>query len=194
MSKKLGRRPSVGFVFLVSAHLLLISILAWGYTTPELDRVWLIQQGMHRDNFDGLSASDVQTIRTALRHYPGLPRAFIGHAPFGFVEPAEDGWVKLRQPHLITDGNIHGTISMVVDCRAPQMAFPVTVVFDYEGHQLRLRFLENSQRRLDLQFDPQSRSKWVQVSVESAQVKGSRGFAPEIRIKAPDVPGQDAAP
>ena len=194
MSKKLGRRPSVGFVFLVSAHLLLISILAWGYTTPELDRVWLIQQGMHRDNFDGLSAPDVQTIRTALRHYPGLPRAFIGHAPFGFVEPAEDGWVKLRQPHLITDGNIHGTVSMVVDCRAPQMAFPVTVVFDYEGHQLRLRFLENSQRRLDLQFDPQSRSKWVQVGVEPAQVKGSRGFAPEIRIKAPDVPGQDAAP
>ena len=94
MSRKLGRRPSVGFVFLVSAHLLLISLLAWGYTTPELDRVWLIQQGMHRDNFDGLSAPDVQTIKTALRHYPDLPRAFIGRAPFGFVEPAEDGWVS----------------------------------------------------------------------------------------------------
>jgi len=169
-------------------------MLAWGYATPELDGVWLIQQAMHRDNFDGLSASDVQTIRTALRHYPGLSRAFIGRAPLGFVEPTEDGWVKLRLPHLVTDGNAHGTVPVVVDCRAPQLAFPVAILFDYEGRRQSLRFLENGQQRLELQFDSQPRSKWVQVSVEPAQAKGSRGLAPEIRIKAPDVPRQDAAP
>lgn len=194
MSRTIVRRPSVGFVFLVSAHLLLISMLAWGYTTPELDRVWLIQQRMHRDNFDGLLTLDAQAIRTALHDYPGLPRAFNGRAPLGFVEPTEDGWVKVHQPHLIVSGDNRGPVSVVVDCRAPQLAFPVTVWFDYEGHREMLRFLGNGQQHLQLQFDSRSQPKWVQVNVEPTQSGGSRPVTPEIRIKVPDVPEQDATP
>ncbi len=194
MKWRLRQRPSVGFVFLVSSHLLLISMLAWGYTKPELDKVWLITQRMQRDSFNGLSALDMQTIRTALLHYPDLPRAFIGRAPFGFVEPTDDGWVKLSHPHLITDGTMRGTVPMTVECRAPQSAFPLVVSFDYEGRHQSLRFLENGQQSLELQSDSQPRSVWVQVSVEPAQTADPQRPTPEIRIKAPTVPGQTAAP
>lgn len=95
MRRKIGLRPSFGFVFLASSHLLLISMLVWGYTKPELDSVWLTLQRMQRDNFNGLSALDAQTIMASLPRYPGLPRVFIGRAHIGFVEPTEDGWVKL---------------------------------------------------------------------------------------------------
>ncbi len=179
---------------MVSSYLLLISMLAWGYSKPELDRVWLIVQRMQRDNFNGLSALDAQTIRTALRHYPDLPRAFIGPAPFGFVEPTEDGWVKLSHSHLIADGANHGTVPMIVDCRAPYSAFPVIVSFDYEGRRQNLRFLENGQQRLELRFDSPARSAWVQVSAEPAQAGSPQRLTPEIRIQAPGVPSQTVAP
>jgi hypothetical protein len=94
MRRTAGLRPSWGFVFLVSSHLLLISMLAWGYTKPELELVWLVLQRMQRDNFNGLSVPDARTIETSLKHYPELSRVFTGHAPIGFVEPTQDGWVS----------------------------------------------------------------------------------------------------
>ena len=194
MRRTVGLRPSVGFVFLVSSHLLLISMLAWGYTEPELDKVWLILQRMQRDNFNGLSALDAQTIRTSLHDYPGLPRVFIGRAPFGFVEPTLDGWANLSQSHLITDGTIHGMVPLAIECRAPHSVFPVTVSFDYEGHHQSLRFLDNGLQRFELQLDSTPRPAWVQVSIKPEHALSPQPLAPEVRIKTSSEPVQTAVP
>jgi hypothetical protein len=194
MRRTAGLRPSLGFVFLVSSHLLLISMLAWGYTEPELDKVWLTLQRMQRDNFDGLSALDAQTIRTSLHDYPGLTRVFIGRAPLGFVEPTQDGWVKLHQAHLITDGTIHGMVPLAIECRAPHSVFPVTVSFDYEGHHEICRFLDSGLQRLELQLDSTPQPAWVQVSIKPEHAASSQPLASEVRIKTPSEPVQTAVP
>jgi hypothetical protein len=194
MKRTIGLRPSWGFVFLVSSHLLLISMLAWGYTEPELDKVWLTIQRMQRDNFNGLSALDAQTIRTSLHDYPGLPRVFIGQEHFGFVEPTQEGWVKLPESHLISDGTIHGTAALAIECRAPDSAFPVTVSFDYEGHHQSLRFLENGLQRLELQLDSTPRPAWVQVSIKPEHAASPKPLPPEVRIKTSSESVQTVVP
>ncbi len=101
-------RPSAGFLLVVFSYSVLVAILVWGFSTPELDRVWLITQQMHRRSFAGLSANDVQTLRTALLHYPTLPRAFIGQSAIGFVEPTSDGWMSLPRPYVVASAQASG--------------------------------------------------------------------------------------
>lgn len=194
MSRAIRQRPSFGFLFVLSSYVLLISMLAWGSSQPELDRVWLVLQSMQRDGFSGLSAPDVQNLRKALRQYPGFPRALIGRAPIGWVEPTKEGWIGLRKPHLVIDGYFHGSLPLAVECRAPPLAFPVTVSFDYEGQRQSLRFPENGRQSLNMHLEPQLRPGWVQVSVDPTQVGSDQSLRPEIRIKAQGVPEHEAAP
>ena len=194
MRRTVGLRPSLGFVFLVASHLLLISMLAWGYTKPELDRVWLALQRMQRYNFNGLSVPDAQTIRTSLEHYPELKRVLIGNAHLGFVEPTQDGWVRLPLAHLITDGSLSGTVPMNVECRAPRSAYPVTVSFDNERDHQSLQFLESGQQRLALQLGSRSRSTWVRVSVTPEHAGSPQPPAPEVRVTNLGESAQTVAP
>jgi hypothetical protein len=169
-------------------------MLAWGYSQPDLDRVWPILQNMQRDGFTGLSAPEVQTLRKVLRQYPGFPRVLIGRASIGFVEPTKDGWISLRKPTLVSDGHSHGSLPLVVECRAPLLAFPVTVSFDQEGQRQNLRFSETGKQSLNLHGAPQLQPAWVQLSINPAQAESAQRLMPEIRVHSQGVPEPRAVP
>ena len=168
MTKAIALRPSVGFIFLVSSYLLLLFVLSWGYSKPELDRVWLIQQSMLRRQFAGLCARDVQTLKTALNHYPGLPLAFIGRAQIGFIEPTHQGWISIPRSHVVTDGHTSGVLAIEVECQAPDNEFPVVVSFDRDGLRQYLRFPEGGRQRLEMQLGARAAPALIQMSIEPA--------------------------
>lgn len=179
-------RPSVGFVFVALSYTLLAATLAWGFSTPELDRVWRIMQSMQRLDFVEITSKDVQILKTALQHYPALPRAFIGRAPIGFVEPTRAGWMTHSRSHVITSAQPQHKLALNVECRAPANAFPVNVVFERDGVRQEIQFSTSGRQHVDLPLASPTKPEWIPVTIKSS-AGSPGGESPQIRL---DVQGQ----
>jgi hypothetical protein len=119
--------PSLGFGMLVASYGLLAAFLAWGFTTPELDRAWRVIQHTREPDFAGLRASELQTLSAALRRHPGLARALAERSPAGFVEPSPDGCSCLPVSHLVLQPTPGQSLRVQLASRGDRAAFPLTV-------------------------------------------------------------------
>ena len=156
--------PSAGFAFVMASYTFLVTFLAWGARTPELDRAWHVLQGMKRDDFGGLTPAEAKLLSSELRRYPGFAQALVGRALVGWVEPTDGGWMALRRPHLVVQPK--SAVRVSVECRAPANAYPVTVTFAApELHQV-LRYERDGRQSFAPSAGQQAR--WVEVEVSSA--------------------------
>jgi hypothetical protein len=194
MKRTLVRWPTLGFFLMVASYGLLIAVLAWGFSQPELDRAWHILEGMKRDNYGGLTRAEAETLSTLLVRHPGFAQALVGRAPVGWVEPTEDGWTALRSAHLVIQANPVDQLRVAAECRAPKAAYPVTVAFRADGLKQELRYEQDGRQTFDLPAGQPAQALWVEVTIDSAR-PGATGAAPaELRITADKASGQKAAP
>ena len=190
---KVNLRPSAGFLLLVSSYVLLGITLAWGASTPELDRVWKIMQGMQRREFAELTSKDISTLKGALQHYPTLPRAFIGKATLGFIEPTHDGWMSIIRPHIVTGAHSQSSITLDVECEALPSAFPVAVTLEREAGRQALRFDESGHQRIELHFAQPAKPELVPLVITPAG-RNPQKQAPRIRLTVQEHPSHMVSP
>ena len=181
-------RPSAGFLLLVVSCLLLIATLVWGLSTPELERVWLITQGMQRSGFRSLAAEDVKRLQVALAHYPTLPRAFIGRASVGFIEPTHEGWINLAQSHIIRSGLPANKITLDIECQAAASSYPITIALEKNAGRRELRFDADGRQSLELQLEQPAAPEIIRVTIKSASGNQEKGGV-RIKVSAPGLSG-----
>jgi hypothetical protein len=176
------RRLSFGFLVFLGSHCLLVAFLAWGYTRPDLDLGWYILQKMRRTNFEGLSLSDVETLRRLLRKHPQFSQVLIGSNRLGFVEPTDDGWMSLPAAHVVVQPSSGAPLEVRVGCRAPRSAYPVSVALEVSGSREVLDFASDGQRVVDWSRKASSAPLWVQVDIKPNSAGIGLGAAPEVHI------------
>jgi hypothetical protein len=186
------RPPSFGFLLLAISYGLLVSLLAWGYRQPDLESGWYILQKMQRANFAGLAPPDVQTLNRLLHKYPQFARALIGRSALGFVEPTDDGWMSLPEAHVVVQASPSVPLKVLVDCRAPRSAYPVSVAIELSGSRVVLEFAESSQKVVDWSTKTSSVPLWAQVNVKPSSPRVGTSAGPEVRIRAANADSQKA--
>jgi len=185
--------PSAGFVLMLFTHALLLVTLAWGASTPDLERVWVLTQNLQRRQFVALTPKDVDLLRGALTHYPTLSRAFIGRAQLGFVEPSRNGWNTLPRSHIITSAQLTGVVHIQLECQAPATAFPVTIMLERASRRHELRFTESGRREVVLEFTVPHKPELIAVTVSSASSDSSSEQV-KIALRTLSPPGAKGSP
>jgi len=185
--------PSAGFVLMVCTHALLLATLAWGASTPELERVWVLTQNLQRQQSVALTPKDVNLLRGALTRYPTLPRVFIGRGQLGFVEPSRNGWNTLPRSHIITSAQLTGVVHIQLECQAPATAFPVTIMLERASRRHELRFTESGRREVVLEFTVPHKPELIAVTVSSASSDSSREQV-KIALRTLSPPGAKGSP
>jgi hypothetical protein len=141
MNRRFARRwPSLGFGVLVASYGLLAAFLAWGFSTPELDRVWRILQPTGESGFTRLGPSQLQTLSAALRRHPKLAGALTERSPVGFVEPSPGGCTRMPVSHLVLQPAPGQSLRIDVVSRGDSGAFPLTVSLGGAGVARALHF------------------------------------------------------
>ena len=181
-------RPSAGFVLLIISYSLLITTFAWGFATPELERIWALMQSMQRSQFAELAPKQVQTLKTALGHYPTLSRAFLGRAAIGFVEPTRDGWVSIPKSHVITSAQLRGALSVDVECQAPAGAFPISVMFERAAGRQLLRFESAGKQRMALEVLAPASPEIISVITSSSSNPRNQAIKVRLAVQGPPEP------
>ena len=170
-------------MLLTASHLLLVSVLAWGYSQPELDRAWVILQEMHSDGFTSLSAKDVQLLQKSLKRNPNFARAILGHDSVRFVEPTRDGWTARPSANIVIKSKSGTPRFLVVECRAQLGAYPVTVNFESDSFRQSLRYTENGQQTIELGAKVASSPLWVKVRIQPSNQAEYTAGLPEIHVE-----------
>jgi hypothetical protein len=67
-------RPSGGFMLLCLTYAGLVGLLAWGFATPDLDRVWTLYHELRIGRRPPLSHNDWQLLRRTVEEQPDLAR------------------------------------------------------------------------------------------------------------------------
>jgi hypothetical protein len=69
------RWPSVGFLLVCGCYALVLAFFAWGFCSPDLDRVWTLEHRAALGQIDHLSRADRALLSRALARYPALAAA-----------------------------------------------------------------------------------------------------------------------
>ncbi|MBI3180467.1 MAG: hypothetical protein HYZ27_12445 [Deltaproteobacteria bacterium] len=93
--------PGAGFVLLVSVVVAGGAFLAWGLTTPPLERVWHMQLELMLGTRDALSSRDFRLLQDTLARYPELADNMLDDAPDGLVSAATGGMVDTGYAYLV---------------------------------------------------------------------------------------------
>ena len=177
-------RPSLGFGLLLASWASLAGLLGWGFSPPELDRVWWVVQRMKLDDFSGLTEAEAELITRAVQRRPELAAAFAGGSrPVGVVEPTQQGWTSLRHFHVVVHTQPPAPLRVSVECRGPAAAFPATVSFAADAFRQRIECPQAGRHSFDLPapltHPPRVLRGWAQPS---ATASGSACARFQLRI------------
>jgi hypothetical protein len=195
MSTRLAPKwPSPGFGILVASYALLVGFLAWGFATPELDRVWRTVQRMREPGFTLLRPSELQTLSDALRRHPTLALALAQRSPVGFIEPSPDGCTSAPVSHLLVQPAPGSPLRIEASARGASARFPLTVALRGEGIARTLRFDAPAHTDLVLPPDEPPVPTLVTVTVTAARAPTAPSSPVRLCIEGQALPPGKAAP
>lgn len=105
--------PSGGFIAICLTYCLVFGFFMWGFTTPELDRVWTICHEIQSGKTTKLQNKDLIILSRNMAKYPNLAGELLKGKNIGLITPNNEGWSKtgnaivLRTPDSVTDSTLN---------------------------------------------------------------------------------------
>ncbi len=130
-------RPGAGFILLVAVTALVSAFFAWGFSEPDLDRLWFLKQGIeqHRIVPDG---EQLAFLDGMLRRHRVLADDVLDGTGAQLIEPTVEGWTPAPLTHLVVAPVGDGT-EITVECRSAAL-HPVTVTLEARRLDRTLEF------------------------------------------------------
>lgn len=159
--------PSLGFVAIVLVHCAAAAFLAWGFTTPRLDRVWRLHHELKIGDATKLKDDDKAVLEDALRDYPTLAKALISRGDIGVVSANRDGWIETPFVTMVRTGDAK-TRELLLNVETSPEHLPFKVEFEGANWSSELEITERKEYRVELPA-PTGTAELV-----TANVKGKR--------------------
>lgn len=121
------RLPSVGFLAVVTTYAFAAAFFAWGFTTPDLDRVWFLHHELKTGEVYDIKKRDKKMLLRAMARHKELARALLPSGEIGIISENSEGWIAtpivtiLRTPESRTTRNIR------FDIRTSKALLPYTI-------------------------------------------------------------------
>ena len=156
MKVSAGRWPSLGCVAVCATYLLVAAFFVWGFTTPDLDRVWTINHEMKIGKLKKLKASDRALLEDCMARYPRLaPRALLRGKEIGVFSAHSEGWIATPTATILRTEKAGRYRALILEIQTPRDLMPYEIVVRGRGWDQRLEVAEQGVLEVDLP-DPQA--------------------------------------
>ena len=95
------KHPSAGFLAVCGTYLLAFGFLAWGLSTPTLDRVWTLHHELKVGRRGAPKGVDLARMRDALARYPSLASALLPEGEIGLLSAHREGWLETPEATIL---------------------------------------------------------------------------------------------
>ena len=150
MAVKSGwRAPSVGFVALVAIHIAGVAMLAWGFATPRLDKVWTLHHELKIGKVSKLKADDRELLQETMVDHPTLGKALIARGDIGVISANREGWIEDPFATLVRTANAK-TGAILVNVETSPEHLPFSIEFENGPWEYTLDVTERKDYRVEL--------------------------------------------
>ncbi len=122
------KRPSAGFVAVCLTYLCVGAFFIFGFTTPDLDRVWTLHHLLKIGELDTLDDGDKKLLTRAMARHHGLAKNLLDGVELGLVSAHLDGWLEHHRATLIRTPDASFPGSVVLRVESPAELLPLTAV------------------------------------------------------------------
>jgi hypothetical protein len=163
------RAPSVGFVITCLVYVGGAGFLAWGFQSPDLDRIWTLDHELKIGRVWNLTDDDLALLRRGLKDYSGLGEALLSEGSIGIVSAQRDGWVETPEVTVVRTPGASALDTMEFDIQTPAKHLPMRITVRGENWKQKLQ--ADRQGPLSMTLPPLSKSEIFTVDFKGKDLR-----------------------
>jgi hypothetical protein len=136
-----------------ATYVLAAVFLAWGFTTPALDRVWTLHHELKIGKLGAPNGSDRKLVQSALHRHGELAHALLPEGEIGLVSAHNDGWIATPEATIVRTPAARARV-LRLDVETPRDLLPFTVDVRGEGWRKQAKVAQHGSYELDLPKAP----------------------------------------
>jgi hypothetical protein len=152
-----------------ATYLLAVAFLAWGLSTPDLDRVWTLHHELKIGKLGAPDNSDRKLLGRALRRHRELAHALLPAGEIGLISTHRDGWLATPSATIIRTPRSAERV-LVLDVETPRDLLPFRV--DVRGYDWRRQAQVTQHKAYELSLpEPPSEPELIVVKLEGRDLR-----------------------
>ncbi len=147
-----GRWPSWGCLAVCATYVLAAAFFVWGFSTPDLDRVWTLHHELKIGKLLKLKAGDRGLLEECMARHPRLARDLLDGEEIGIVSAHSEGWIATPTATILRTGKSEKYRSVVLEVQTPRDLLPYRIVV--KGRDWEEPREVDEQGRLEIDLPP----------------------------------------
>lgn len=143
------KHPSAGFLAVCATYLLAFAFLAWGLSTPALDRVWTLHHELKVGRRGAPKDGDLARLREALERHPSLSGALLPEGQIGLISAHREGWLETPEATILRTAKSKERL-LRIEVGTPLDLLPFAIDLDGKGFEERVQATEHGVLELTL--------------------------------------------
>lgn len=148
------RLPSIGFLAVSTTYAFAAAFFIWGFTTPDLDRIWFLHHELKIGRVYELKKRDRKMLLRATAQYKDLARALLPSGEIGILSENSDGWIATPVVTIMRTPQSRQTTRMRFDIRTSKALLPYAILI--RGTDFKRRLEIRQQGYVDFPLPPVS--------------------------------------
>lgn len=132
------KHPSAGFLAVCATYLGVALFLAWGLSTPALDRIWTLHHELKVGRRGAPKDGELPALRAALERYPSLPSALLQEGEIGLISAHREGWLETPEATVLRTAKARERL-MRIEIGTPLDLLPFAIDVEGEGFEQRVQ-------------------------------------------------------
>ena len=147
MNSYTRKYPSLGFIVVCLTYVFTLGFFIWGFSTPELDRVWTVHHELKIGKMKKLKGTDRNILQVSMQRHPNLARALLRGEQIGIISENSLGWIATPTVTILRTEKSKNYLQLVLDVQTPDDLIPFSIdlrIADNQGkvHQDKLALTE----------------------------------------------------
>jgi len=151
-----GRWPSWGFLAVCATYSLVAAFFIWGFSTPDLDRVWALHHQLKIGKLDRLKAADRALLEDCMARHAELARDLMDGDDIGIVSANSDGWIATPTATILRTGKAGKYRALGLEIQTPRDLLPYRIEVRGRGWTKKLEVAEQGISEIDLPDPPET--------------------------------------
>jgi hypothetical protein len=143
-------------VAVCATYLLVAAFFIWGFSTPDLDRVWTLHHELKIGKLMKLKAGDRALLEDCMARHPRLATDLMDGEEIGVISDHSDGWIATATATILRTGKTGGYRSLVIEIQTPRDLLPYDIEVRGRGWKEKLEVTEQGTQEIDLPDPPET--------------------------------------
>jgi len=170
-----GRWPSWGCLAVCATYVLVAAFFIWGFSTPDLDRVWTLHHELKIGKLLKLKAGDRALLEECMARHPRLARDLLDNEEIGIISAHSEGWIATPTATILRTTNSEKYRSLILEVQTPRDLLPYRITVRGRGWKKTQKVDEQGRLEIDLPPVPET------PEVVEVRMRG-RSFEPDPSI------------